>query len=206
MRLFGIPCLPKKTKMSEIRWNTIFKNVVSMLVKRGYKNIPDRIQRIEKNNPSDNFTSDDDMFMFYPQENTKKNSVFVYFYRRDKMNIEAIKEFISWIEQNGWKHSIIVYKAFMTSTTKKVIDHLHNFHIELFESKEFMYDLTALAYYCVHERIDDSATIDTIVKKYGMKLPKILHTDPVCRFFDFRKGDILRIHRKNNTIAYRIVR
>ncbi len=43
--------------------------------------------------------------------------------------------------------------------------------------------------------------------KYGAdKLPIILHSDPIVRYYNFRAGDILAINRADNTISYRIVR
>ena len=47
--------------------------------------------------------------------------------------------------------------------------------------------------------------IAEIREKYGNKLPKILSSDAMVRWYGFQIGDILRITRKDGHIAYRLV-
>lgn len=172
-------------------WSRVYNHVEKMMQQRGYDK---EVQRVEST------SNDKYMFLFRKGDHI----TFVYFHHSPKMNIDAVKEFIYWIETNEWRHSILVYDNIITSTTKKVIESLDNHHIELFDAKEFLYDMTQLRYYCPHERVDRE-TAQSIIKKYGNKLPKLLKSDPVCRYFGFQKGDIIRVHRRNGTIAFRII-
>ena len=45
-----------------------------------------------------------------------------------------------------------------------------------------------------------------LLAKYGGKLPIILKTDPVVKYLNFKKGDILKVTRKSDYIHYRIVK
>jgi DNA-directed RNA polymerase subunit H (RpoH/RPB5) len=46
-----------------------------------------------------------------------------------------------------------------------------------------------------------------IKKKFGVdKLPVILTSDPVVRYFNFRPGEIIAITRKGGFVSYRIVK
>ena len=52
---------------------------------------------------------------------------------------------------------------------------------------------------------DDLEKTD-FIKRMGQDIPIIYKGDPVSRFYNFEKGDIVRILRKDNTIGYRIVK
>ena len=68
-----------------------------------------------------------------------------------------------------------------------------------------LYNLTKNRYYNRHEKLNskDSAQFLT---KYGKEIPGLLKNDIVVRYFNFQKGDVIRIHRNNGTISYRIVK
>jgi DNA-directed RNA polymerase I, II, and III subunit RPABC1 len=140
----------------------------------------------------------------YAHTQTQKQ-VLVWYYAQEKMNIDSIKEFVYYLESKKIQHGIIIYQTTITSSTKKVIDNLFQFCIEIFELKELVYDITQFKYYCHHECVSPSESLE-IKKKFGHSLPSLLKSDPVVRYYGFSKGDIIRIFRKNNTIAYRIVR
>lgn len=134
-----------------------------------------------------------------------ESQILVWFFRYDKMNIESIKEFVHFLETTGIRHGLIVYQQTITSSTKKVIENLFQFKIELFEQKELLYDLTLFRYFCKHEKVD-SKEASELKKKYGTSMPILLRIDPVVRYFDFQRGDIIRIYRRNNTLSYRLVK
>ena len=131
--------------------------------------------------------------------------VLVWYFCYDKMNIDSIKEFIFLLENHQIKHGIIVYQNTVTTSTRKVIENLFQFKIELFELKEFQYDLTQFRYFCPHHVLEP-AVMAEMRKKFGSSLPCLLRTDPVSRYYNFQKGDIIRVSRKNGTQAYRLVK
>ena len=44
------------------------------------------------------------------------------------------------------------------------------------------------------------------LSNFGSKIPFLLKTDPIVRYFNFEKGDIIKVIRKDNYISYRIVK
>ena len=56
----------------------------------------------------------------------------------------------------------------------------------------------------MHEKtsIDEK---EWVIKKYGIHIPVLLITDPVCKFMGFKEDDIIKIYRRNH-IIYRIVK
>ena len=123
----------------------------------------------------------------------------------DKLNIDYIKEYIKILSDNKLKHAIIIYKNEITPSAKKVIQNLFQFTIEMFKVDELMFNLTKHRLYNKHIRLNDDDKKD-FIKKYGVQIPVILVTDPVSRYFNFKKGDIIKIERKNDVVSYRIVR
>lgn len=171
----------------ETQWKRCQKFVFLMMERRGY------------------YISTSDDYMSHIFCNDANERVFVWLYKNHKMNIDAIKDFVHIIQSQKFRDSIIIYQSVITSSTRKVIENLLDFHIELFELKEFQYDMTKFKYYCVHEKVSQDNAI-SIKKKYGTSIPSILRSDPVARYFNFQKGDIIRVKRQNGTIIYRLVK
>ena len=86
-----------------------------------------------------------------------------------------------------------------------------NDDIQVYHYKQLIVNITKHKFVPHHELVDISEHAD-ILKKYSIKnkrgLPIILKTDPVCRYYNARIGDIFRIHRKDRfgkSIIYRCV-
>ena len=131
--------------------------------------------------------------------------ILVLYYTSEKLNIDAIKDFILVLEEAKIHHGIIIYHGNVTASTRKVLEHLHKFRIELFSSKEFRYCLIDHRFYCPHRRLPPDEA-EEIKNTFGTNLPVLLRTDAVARYFHFTKNDIIEVTRKNDSIAYRIVK
>jgi len=160
--------------------------IIDMLTDRGYV--------IKDNSVDDKLIAQD-----------STSSLIVLISSVDKLNINIIKEYIKLIEQLKITRCIIVYNNCITSSAKKVIENLQHIDIEVFNKNELQYNITHHKYYRPHIKIKDQE-FDLINKKYGKNLPVLLSTDPVSRYFNFKKGDIIKIIRKYDIIAYRIVK
>ena len=125
-----------------------------------------------------------------------------------KFNVDKIQEYISMIKKMDIWHCLIVYKDSATPIAKKVVDDSQEIRIELFNEDELKYNITKHYLVPLHELVvfENNEEYDIFKKKYGNNLPVILKTDPVARFYGFKKGDIIKVTRKNGYIAYRIVK
>jgi DNA-directed RNA polymerase I, II, and III subunit RPABC1 len=143
-------------------------------------------------------------FKIIAQNEEKDDKIIVYFFKESKFNIGQLKFYIADMNDNGLKHCIIVYLDQITSSAKKGIENLE-FEVELFSLKELQFNITK------HRLVPDHYLVPTkeaneLRKKFGKNLPIILSSDPVSRFFNFKKSDIIRITRKDGYILYRIVK
>lgn len=120
-----------------------------------------------------------------------------------KLNIDSVKEYLKILEDNNISHCIIIYQETITASSNKVIENYFDKEIETFCVKELQSNITKHCLYSVHEKLIDDKEIK---KKFGKKFPILLRTDPVAKFFNFKKDDIIKITRKNNFISYRMVK
>lgn len=144
---------------------------------------------------------ENDMYVYERQS----AAVMVWFMETDKLNVDAMKDFIIVMDQMKIKHGIIIYHKSVTLSTKKILEQMYKYKIELFAAAEFRYDLTNHMYYTAHRKLEPTEA-EEIVARFGSKLPILLKSDPVARYFNFTRHDIIEITRKNGSIAYRTVR
>ena len=167
----------------------IKKNVISMLENRNYTDIT--------------YNEEEGYIRCM---NLSASYVYIFIFTNEKLNINGIKEHVTILEEDGIKNSIIVYNRDITSSAKKfVVSLADTINIELFAFKEMMFNLTQNKYYNRHEKLSTKDS-GQFLTKYGKEIPGLLKNDIVVRYFNFQKGDVIRIHRNDGTISYRIVK
>ena len=148
---------------------------------------------------------DDTKNDFFCIRGHRNNDVILCFLEEDdKLNIQGIKDKISVMNKEGSKKCIIVYRSSVTSSAKKSLETLE-YEFELFGIHELQLNITKHRLVPKHSRVTPSEKQELDTKFKG-KLPFILHTDAVCRYYGFSKGEYVRITRKNGIIIYRLVK
>jgi len=132
------------------------------------------------------------------------NITIVFINEDDKLNIQGIKDKISIMNKENAKSCIIIYKATVTSSAKKSLETLE-YEFELFALHELQLNITRHRLVPRHTRVLGSEK-EELDKNYKGKLPVILHTDPIARYYSFKRGEYIRITRKDGSIIYRIVK
>jgi DNA-directed RNA polymerase I, II, and III subunit RPABC1 len=122
----------------------------------------------------------------------------------EKLTIQGIKDRISIMNREGSKRCIIVYQTSVTSSAKKSLETLE-YNFELFALYELQLNITKHRLVPIHQLATESEK-EELDKHYKGKLPTLLHTDAICRYYAFQRGDYIRITRKNGTVIYRIVK
>lgn len=137
---------------------------------------------------------------------TKDNKlhIMIYLCRTEKFNIEGVKYAVYQLQQHRLKHVLIVYQNIITSSARKAVEHLQDYDVELFEKKELQFNPTRHRLYCPHVKIEKDD--NEIPKEQILHLPVLLRTDVICKYFQFHRGDVIKIQRKNGSVAYRLVK
>ena len=123
----------------------------------------------------------------------------------NKLNIDKIQEVCSSMSKICINDCIIIYKNSITPAAKEIISNL-TFVIECFLYDELQFNITKHYLQPKFELVSNEEESRDLKTKFGNKLPILLHTDPISRFYNYAKGDIIQITRSNDYITYRIVR
>ncbi len=90
----------------------------------------------------------------------------------------------------------------------KTIDKLTDIQIELFHISDVQYNITKHVLQPIFTRLVDKIEF---IKQYGNKYSKLKMGDPIRKFYNYNKGDVIKVTRKSLyndtdiTISYRIV-
>lgn len=170
------------------------KVINEMLVDRDYKNISSNYEDNSYCLKANKYNKDKD----------KDETILVFINEDDKLNIQGIKDKISFMNKESANRCIIIYKSNVTSSAKKSLETLE-YDFELFALHELQLNITRHRLVPRHSRILPSEK-EELDNKYKGKLPLLLHTDPISRYYCFKRGEYIRITRKDGSIMYRIVK
>ena len=146
--------------------------------------------------------------LFFSYKNNMSNTV-VCIFPNDKLSIETLREIVQFCETQRCRKVVLILQNAWSSNCKKIFENLTFFSLDIFYLKEFQYDLTTLYYFVPHEKIEDPKLLSEIKKTYGTALPVLSKNDTVSRYYNFQKGDIIKISRNDfniPTISYRSVK
>ena len=132
----------------------------------------------------------------------------VFLTNTSKFNVDSIQEYILMMRKMELSHSVIVYKDNVTPVAKKIIDDTKDFKIELFKVNEMQYNITKHYLVPKHEVHCKKGTpqCSEFKKKYSDNFPVILRNDPISRFYDYEKGDVIKITDHDGYVSFRIVK
>ncbi len=136
-----------------------------------------------------------------------------------KLNNEMSENIISRMEEMKLPHAIFVYTGTPTPAVKTALARISdlNIYIELFEVLNLQFNCTKHELVPHHTKLSREEAIE-FRKQYGvlvdtpdkpvikLQIPILSKLDPIARFYDFQKGDIIQIKRPTGVIGYRIVK
>jgi DNA-directed RNA polymerase subunit H (RpoH/RPB5) len=122
-----------------------------------------------------------------------------------KITIKIFNNIMLNIKDIKVKHLILIYFNGFTNQVKKLIYDIKDIYIEMFDYKKLSFNITKHElqpkFICLsHEESKN------IKKEFGTNLSVIKLNDPISRFYDYKKGSIIKIIRKNRYVTYRMVK
>ena len=198
---------------SEIaRLYKIKKTELQMLEARGYyvKNIP--YESFKQSFKIENGKIP--ILNFYGNKiNDESSTIYVEYIIAEKIKTDDITQFCMKLKEKNIPNGIIIISGLISSMARQKLKETNDsklFHIEIFEDKELIVNITEHELVPKHIILSDEEK-QTLLKKYRLKesqLPKILTSDPVARFLGLVKGQVVKIIRASETagryITYRI--
>ena len=122
-----------------------------------------------------------------------------------KFNVKNIQVYVTLMNELEIFHAIIIYKEGVTSFTKKVIEQMMEMKFELFAEEDLQYNITKHRLQPEFEKLSDEEA-SQFKKKYGLSFAIMRKEDPISKFYNYQRGDIIKITRKNGYVTYRIVK
>lgn len=121
----------------------------------------------------------------------------------DKLVVGHIKNIIKNMKDNKIKQGIIIYQDSHSSISTIVNSAIvSSVLIEIFSVFELQFNITKHVLVPKHTVINK----EEAKKLKDYSLPIILRTDPIVRFYDFKRGDIVKIERPSGICAFRLVK
>ncbi len=132
-------------------------------------------------------------------------SIVCYFVNVPKFNVKSMGEYVSLMNELRLAHGIIVYKNTVTAMTKKTIEQSSKVRLELFAENDLQFNITKHRLQPEFEKLPFEEA-EEFKEKYGYKFPTLRRDDVISQFYDYQKGDIIKVIRKTGHITYRIVK
>ena len=159
-----------------------------MLSQRGYNIVKSEelsLEGVHKNDPND--------------------KIIVFAGSNLKFNVKNIQNYINTMHERKIMHSIIIYVEGVTSFTKKAIKQSSDMEFEIFAQDDLQYNITKHNLQSKFRRLTTNES-EHFKKTYGIKIPVLKLDDPISRFYNYKKGDIIEVERKNGTICHRMIK
>lgn len=131
--------------------------------------------------------------------------IIVFFSDVNKFNVKNIQVYITLMNELNIFHAIIIYKNGVTAFTQKAIEQSIEMKFELFAQEDLQYNITTHRLQPIFEILNETQS-ELLIKQFGTKFPIMRKDDPIVKFYDYQKGDLIKIIRKNGYITYRIVK
>ena len=137
-------------------------------------------------------------------EKSESEAIALFFESSQKLDTDKVKIYISKMKELLLNACIIVCKDDITAPARKVVDELQEYKIEIFKETSLRYNITKHRLVPKHTLLSKAEAQD-FKKNYGIKIFVLLKTDPIAQFYNFQRGDIVRIDRADG-VVFRIVK
>jgi DNA-directed RNA polymerase I, II, and III subunit RPABC1 len=146
------------------------------------------------------------------EENPKIGSLQIIYFQKQKVGVKELKCLQEYIDSNECSHLMLIYSGVLTTFSKQYILSIQPLIVvECFSEAELSFNVTHHELVPKHSLIS-SEEIETLINKYKIslvKLPRILKSDPISRYYGAQLGDVFQIMRKSETcgtsVYYRLV-
>lgn len=173
-----------------------------MLSDRNYKDVPDMSAVIHSAlDLHGNFPDSEKLSFHVFKDVARKHRVDVIFEFSDKITNKETQNLISTIQSQELKHVILIIENTITPPALATFKAgMYGLTVEFFYISDLQYDITKHSYVPFHV-VCDKVTKDDLLDLYGCtlgQLPKILTTDPMCKWYGVQPGTIFMIIREGD--------
>ena len=131
--------------------------------------------------------------------NKKGDNIYLEFVNGSKIKLSFLVDKIKKIKDVNQNTTIIFIIRVKKSASIKKLETKENYNIQIFESKYLQINPTKHTLVPTHIKQTEEE-IESLQKKYNImfnsQLPILLQNDPIARYYNFKKGDVIKITNK----------
>lgn len=147
-----------------------------------------------------------DMLFFNEEDG---NIVCVKFLDSEKINVDNIRMFISYLNKHGYYHGIVICKNEPSIQVMKEISNtrLLGIFFEIFHSHQLNINISEHSLVPKHTLLTKEEGLQ-LCKQYNVtfaKFPKIMYNDAMARYIGAKVGDMIKIEKNGEYVTYRYV-
>lgn len=145
---------------------------------------------------SDN--TDDQLYVFFPDE--------------PKIGVKTIQEYVTLMQSSSVQKAIVVVRLGLTPSAKQAMKNVGpELIMEDFTESEMLINITEHELVPQHILLREDEKLDLFAryKLQESQLMKMLTTDPIARYYGFKRGQVIKIIRRSDTagryVTHRLV-
>jgi DNA-directed RNA polymerase subunit H (RpoH/RPB5) len=130
---------------------------------------------------------------------TKEEKIVIISNSFEKLTKDDVTTCFKYLKNENATIGIIICEKINPGANSQIkhLSVVHNIIIETFEPSELIINITKHVLTPKHVKMDKNSAKE-FKKTFGVKNIAVLNElDPVCRFYGFRSGDVISIHREN---------
>jgi len=146
------------------------------------------------------------------QHNNFDDKMFVFFPDEPKIGVKAVQNYVARMQEEGANRAIIIVRMGLTPSAKQAMRNVApEYIVEDFLESEMLINITE------HELVPQHILLtieekEELFSRYRLKesqLMKMLTTDPVARYYGYKRGQVIKIIRNSDTagryVTHRLV-
>ncbi len=175
--------------------------VFDMLADRGYN-----VQEKQKVSADEYDDFSEENIELYLKKNSGKQIIVIW--SKNDVGVAFINTLYKKMKEEDIKNAMIIKFGKLTPNANTTITELaHELTIQVFDYSEICINPTKHILVPKHELLSKKET-EQLLESYKIKknqLPRIFHTDAIVKYYGWKRGNIVKISRKNGSIHYRCI-
>lgn len=153
-----------------------------------------------------------DMTILCAHHNNMDDKMFIFFPEEPKIGVKTVQNYVIKMEEDKVSRAIVIVRQGLTPSAKQAMKNVGpEFVMEDFLESEMLINITE------HELVPQHIMLtseekEELFAKYRLKesqLMKMLTTDPVARYYGYKRGQVVKIIRNSDTagryVTHRLV-
>lgn len=154
----------------------------------------------------ENFMEDnEDITMTFQKRNGSK--ILIMWHLTDNVGISVIQDCCQRIQDEHADAAILVKIGKLTPAANAALSTEVTKNVQVFDIDELLNNVTTHSLVPKHEilPVEEQDKLLKIYKVTRIQLPRIFTSDPIVKYYAWKKGNIIKITRKNGEVYYRCV-